>query len=266
VIPIDDPADPRVADYLTLSDPSRRRAGTFLAEGRTVVERAIDAGFGIRSMLVSEGREATVPAGAGAVPAYSGPVYRVSPEVARRIAGFDIHRGVIAVVDRPPEYSLAGVAAGARRLLVVEGVTDTENLGSLFRSAAALGADGVVVDATSADPLYRRVVRVSMGASFLLPWARAAAGAWPPALPGWTTVALTPAGEVDLGEVDRGTAVAPLAASNQLAVLVGAEGRGLAAATLAAATHRARIPMAAGLDSLNVAVAAAVALWALRRR
>lgn len=251
LIAVEDPDDPRLADYLVIKDPARRRAGTFLAEGTSIVERALDAGMGLRSMLVCAGRESQVPP-------FAGPVYVTPPDVLARLAGFDVHRGVLAVVDRPPEYSAAGILAGAQRVLVVEGVNDTENLGSLFRSAAALGVDGVLVDPSCADPLYRRVVRVSMGASFLVPWARLAG--WPAELrdelAGWRTVALTPAADVDLDDALR--------ALPQVAILVGAEGPGLSPEALAAASQRVRIPMASGLDSLNVAVAAAVALWAAR--
>jgi tRNA G18 (ribose-2'-O)-methylase SpoU len=163
------------------------------------------------------------------------------------------------VADRPELPTVEALAQGARRLLVVEAVNDHENVGSLFRNAAAFGVDGVVLDPTAADPLYRRATRVSLGHVLRVPFARAEA--WPQALEvlrtaGWTVAALTPAGDEPL---------AALAAEGppQVALLVGAEGPGLSPAALAAADRRVRIPMAPGVDSVNVATAAALALHAL---
>jgi tRNA G18 (ribose-2'-O)-methylase SpoU len=168
---------------------------------------------------------------------------------------------VVAVAERPRVPDVGVVVARARRLLVVEGVNDGENLGVLFRNAAALGADGVLLDPTSPDPLSRRAVRVSTGHVLGLPWARLP---WPRGLSdvvaasGTTIVALTPAGDTDLRDVSCG-------AGERVAVMVGAEGPGLSDDALAVATIRARIPMANEVDSVNVASAAAVAMWHLFR-
>ena len=255
-----DADDPRLDDYRHLTDAALRAAseagaGVFVAEGELVVRRAAARGARFRSLLVAERRLDRLADVADRVDA---PVYVVDDAVLRSVAGFDLHRGVVAVVRRPAARPWRDVAAGARRLLVLEGVNDHENLGVLFRNAAGLGADGVLLDPRCADPLYRRSVRVSMGHVLSVGFARV--DRWPAALgdlraSGFTIVALTPAGAVDLraaslGDVDR------------LALVLGAEGPGLSAGALAAADVRVRIPMADGVDSLNVAAAAAVALYA----
>lgn len=264
VVPIDDLQDERVADYVSLRDPDLRRlradsrgvAGDILiAEGAIVIRHLLASPYRVRSLLVS-------PRGMRALEPYlatiAAPVYLVPQPLLEQIAGYKFHRGALASADRAPLSDLAGVAARASLLLLVEGVNDHENLGALFRNAAAFGADGVLLDPTSADPLYRRSIRVSMGHALRLPHAR---------LPGWPAeirtlqeldfevVALTPSGEAeDVSQLQR---------RPRQAVLVGAEGAGLTAAALAAADRRVRIPLARGVDSLNVATAAAIVLHQL---
>jgi tRNA G18 (ribose-2'-O)-methylase SpoU len=258
-------ADPAIADYLRLTDADWRRAvepglGLFVAEGDKVIRRAAQAGHPVRSVLCSE---RWVEPLADLLEPLEAPVYVADDEVLRDITGFDVHRGALAAMGRLPLPSITRLAASARRLLVLEGVVDPTNVGAAIRSAAALGFEGIVLDPRCADPLYRRAVKVSMGAVFMVPHARAAR--WPADLAalrqhGFVLWALTPAaGAVDLEEV----AASP---PERVALLVGTEGPGLSGHALAAADAQVRIPMQAGVDSLNVAAAAAVACYALRPR
>jgi len=250
--------DPRLSDYVGLTDPALRQrveadGGFFIVEGITAVERLFVAtGFHVRSFLLTPtafGRIGEQALATGAE------VLVAEPAVLRDVVGFAIHRGVVASVDRPRLPSVADVAGQARRLLVLEGVSDHENLGGLFRNAAAFGVDGVILDPTTADPFYRRAVRVSMGHVLGVPLARSAD--WPADVGalrdlGFTVAALTPAaGSVPIGE---------LTVDGPIAVLVGAESPGLTAEAIAASTLAVRIPMAPGIDSLNVATAAGIAL------
>jgi len=266
-VPVDDPSDPRVEEYVGLTDRELRRSvegerGLFIAEGANVVRTVIDAGLRIRSVLVSPSRWASM---AGALGEIAAPVYLASQPVIDRVAGFHAHRGVLASVARPPERTVDEVLADAdpRCVAVLEAVNDPENLGSLFRNAAALGVDAVLLCPRCADPLYRRVVRVSMGAVVRLPYARFAAGQWPAAAlealaeRGFARFALTPA--ADAQPISEAGVPLP----ERLAVLIGAEGAGLSPEALAAADRRLRIPMVAGVDSLNVAAAAAIAFYLL---
>lgn len=186
------------------------------------------------------------------------------PDVIEQIVGFDLHRGALAVAERPAPLTAAEVLAASRVACVLEGVNDHENLGAVICSAVGLGVDGLLLSPDCADPLYRRSIRVSMGWALTLPTARLAP--WPGALPvlaqaGWATVALTPSPTVPvLADVLAGVLAHPAAGPwRGVAILLGAEGPGLSAAALAAASHRARIPMVDGIDSLNVAHAAAIA-------
>lgn len=255
--PVTDPADPRVADFLALNDPARRRAverhgGFLVAEGTFVIRQLLQSPYPLRAVLATDQGLAGLD---GALEGLDAPVLVASQALMEDIAGFRFHRGALASADRLPPAGLAGVAAGAGLLLMAEGVTDNENLGALFRNAAAFGAGGVVLDAGSADPLYRRSVRVSMGQVLRLPFARVPSAA--EAIPvlrgmGFEVVALTPsAGADDIRSVRPG---------GRRVLLVGAEGPGLTAGALAAADRRVRIAMAATVDSLNVATAAAIAL------
>ena len=221
-----------------------------IAEGVRVVERLIASPYAVRAIM---GVEAKIAALQGKSDA---PMYVVPVEVMDEVVGFHLNRGVLASADRAPMPSFAELVESASRLLVLEGVGDHENLGSLFRNAAAFGIDGVVLGPRCSDPLYRRAVRVSMGNVLRVPFAKAPD--WPGALDaladkGFQTWAMTPyppAVELRVLPSDL----------PQVAVVVGAEGPGLTEAALLAATRRVRIPMAEGVDSLNVATAAAVAL------
>lgn len=251
---IDDPADPLVDDFRNLTDSDVRpdRRGIVIAEGVNVVERLANSSYGMRAVIGVPSRLAAL---APALARHSDvAVLEVDKWVLSEVVGFRVTRGVLASARRPQAPAPGEVLAGARRVAVLEGLNDFENLGSLFRNAAAFGVDAVLLDPTCADPLYRRSVRVSMGHVFAVPFA-VLPGSWPTALAplragGFRTVALTPAGERNLRDVPR---------TEPWAVLLGAEGPGLRPDTLAWADVRARIPMAAGVDSLNVATAAAVA-------
>nr|WP_230205234.1 RNA methyltransferase [Parafrankia elaeagni] len=266
-IVIDDPADPRVADYVALTDVALRRRrepaeGLFIAEGERVIERALRAGYRPRSVLVSPARLAGVPERIWAEPAAGDPppVFVAGPPVLEAITGFEVHRGALASMCRRPALAPAQVLAAARRVLVCEDLVSHTNLGAIFRSAAGLGMDAVLLSPRCADPLYRRSVRVSMGEVFAVPYARL--DPWPGALDlvraaGFEVVALTPASDAEELTPAWG------AAADRVALLLGTEGAGLSEATQAAATRRARIPMAHGVDSLNVAATAAIACYLL---
>ncbi len=236
--------------------------GLFLAEGEIVARELFASRFRVRSVLVTPTRLLSMRDAIEALPAGT-PVYVAERGVAEGIVGFDMHRGVLALGERGEEPSLASVVEGARCLLVLEGLSNHDNVGSLYRSLSALGPAGsaVVLGPGCADPFYRKSLRVSMGHVLRLPtaWARD----WPGDLrvieeAGFRTVALTPeAGAVSLREV--GSRCPP----ERLALMVGAEGPGLTEAAMSAATVRVRIPMNEGVDSLNVGVAAAVALAGL---
>ena len=262
---VDDPADPRLADYVGLTDVVRRvrhepGAGFFIAEGQLVMRRAAVAGLEARSLLLAPNRvDDLLPE----LAALECPVYVASLPVLEAVTGFHVHRGALASFQRPPERSAREVIETASRILVLEGVNQPTNLGAVFRSAAALGMDAVLLSPTSCDPLYRRAVRVSMGEVFAVPYAYLQP--WPNALEslrskGFRVLAMTPADdavrldEILIGDTDR------------IALLLGAEGPGLTEAAQVASDVRVRIPMAAGVDSLNVAAAAAVGCWAIGRR
>ena len=221
-----------------------------------MLRRALRAGYRPRSFLVDDRRLGQLADLGGA------PVYAASQEVLRRTTGFNVHRGVLASFHRRPLPEAARVLAAARRVLVCEDVNNHTNLGAVFRGAAALGMDGVLLSPSCADPLYRRSVRVSMGEVFAVPYATLRP--WPAALAqvrdaGFSVLALTPApGAVAIQRLDAAHRARP-------ALLLGAEGAGLSAAALSAADQRVAIPMRRGVDSLNVAAAAAVACWELAR-
>lgn len=262
-IPIEGPDDPRVGDFLRLNDPELRRAreaegdGLLVAEGTLVIRQLLRSPYPVRSVLVTPRGLADLEADLEGVDA---PVYVVDQAAMTAVTGFHFHRGALACASRRPPPGLDQVAAAADLLVVAEGVNDNENLGGLFRNAAAFGAGGVVLDRTSADPLYRRSIRVSMGQTLRLPFARvdhAPAAIAELRAAGFEVLALTPSpGAEDLRAV---------ASRPRQALVVGAEGPGLTGGALAAADRRVRIPMAPGVDSLNVATAAAVALSHLAR-
>ncbi len=263
-VEVDDPADPRLADYRDLRDVELRKhleteRGLFLAEGEKVVRRALEAGFAPRSFLMAErwlAGLADVMAGADV------PCYVVSEALAEEVTGFHVHRGALASLHRRPLPSVDEVLAGARTVLVLEDVVDHTNVGAILRNGAALGVDAVLLAPRCADPLYRRAVKVAMGAVFALPWTRLPD--WHGALPdvsgrGFTTVALTLADDA----VPIEDAVAGV---DRLALVLGSEGHGLSDRWQQTADRRAVIPMQAGIDSLNVAAASAVACYVAARR
>ncbi len=252
--------DPRIGDYVGLSDPELRRrverdGNFFVAEGPLVVQTLLTTASRVRSVLATPRQYAAL---APALASVDAPVYIAAPDIMHATVGFDLHRGIVAAAERAPLPSLDTVLAGARRIAVLEQVNDHENLGGLFRNAAAFGIDAVLLCPQSSDPLYRRAVRVSIGHVLTVPWTRAKP--WPAALDalrerGFTIVALTPAR--DAMPLERFAAT--IASDTPLAVLVGAEGPGLTAAALARSHERVRIPMTAAVDSVNVSVAAAIA-------
>ncbi|MEW2549747.1 RNA methyltransferase [Streptomyces sp. NPDC047002] len=264
-LPVDDPADPRLGDYTDLTDVELRRRrepaeGLFIAEGEKVIRRAVRAGYAMRSMLLSPKWLGPL---ADVVEEATAPVYLVDPAVAERVTGYHVHRGALAAMARRPLPAAGELLAGARRVAVFEDIVDHANIGAAFRNAAALGIDAVLLTPRCADPFYRRAVKVSMGAVLQVPWTRAAH--WPGDLEELRAAGFTVAA---LCLSDRAVTLDALAArgDEKLALVFGTEGAGLAPATLAAADVHVRIPMDAGVDSLNVAAASAVAFYATRPR
>lgn len=252
-----------LADYRDLTDVALRRLletdhGLFLAEGAKVIARALAAGYRPRSALTSSRWADDV---LQLLADHDVPVLVLPEADLTHLTGYHVHRGALASMHRRPLPSLDEVVAGARRLVVLEGVVEPTNVGAVFRAAAALGTDAVLLDPTCADPLYRRAVKVSMGSVLAVPWTRVAP--WPAGLDalranGFAVWALTPDPESD----DLGHCADAL--PERLALLLGTEGDGLSTRSMARADRRVRIPMAAGVDSLNVGSAAAVACWAVR--
>jgi tRNA G18 (ribose-2'-O)-methylase SpoU len=285
---IDDPADPRLDDFRDLRQPGVRRAresGDFLvAEGPNVVRRLLQSGLHVRAVLLAESKvgalDDVMVAAAAAPDAREGdevgvtaprfPVYVVSREVLTTVAGFDLHRGVVASADRPSDAGLAAVVARAATthgtIAVLEGLNDHENLGAIARSARGLGIQALVLDPTCADPWYRRTVRVSMGEILHLPIARCSSMSEALAAlrrAGVVVAALTPNPSVDGREsVDIHTWTRP---DSGVALVLGAEGPGLPADTLVASDVRLRIPISSDVDSLNVGHAAAIAFAMVSR-
>jgi tRNA G18 (ribose-2'-O)-methylase SpoU len=264
LIEVEDPADPRLADYRDLRDVELRKTleaehGLFLAEGEKVVRRAVQAGYDPRSFLMAP---RWLDGLGDVLDASDAPCYVVAEQLAEQVTGFHVHRGALASLHRRPVPSLDDVLVGARTVLVLEDIVDHTNVGAIFRSGAALDVDAVLLSPRCADPLYRRSVKVAMGAVFSLPWTRVTE--WYDALPvlsarGFTTVAMTLADDAEPLE----KAVAGL---DRVALVLGAEGHGLSTRWQAAADRSAVIPMREGIDSLNVAAATAVACYALQRR
>jgi tRNA G18 (ribose-2'-O)-methylase SpoU len=264
LVEVHDAADPRLADYRDLRDVTLRKHleaehGLFLAEGEKVVRRAVEAGFPVRSFLMAP----RWLDGLADVLSHSGaPCYVVPEALAEQVTGFHVHRGALASLQRLALPSVEEVLAGARTVVVLEDIVDHTNVGAVFRSAAALGIDAVLLAPRCADPLYRRAVKVAMGAVFTVPYARLPD--WYDALPqvsaaGFTTVALTLAADAD----DIEEAVHGL---EKVALVLGSEGHGLSPRWEASADRRAVIPMRPGIDSLNVAAATAVACYVTARR
>jgi tRNA G18 (ribose-2'-O)-methylase SpoU len=292
IVAVDDPDDPRLADYVRLTDVRLRTSleaahGLFVAEGEKVIRRAVAAGYGVRSMLVTPDRMAELAEVAGAC---AGPVYLISPEAAERLTGYRVHRGALASMNRRALPSVAGVLAGRgraaaaggtssdgqplaggqrdrpRRIVVLEDLVDHGNVGGVFRCAAALGVDAVVLSPRCADPLYRRSIKVSMGAVFAIPYARMLdwrGGLAEIRAAGFALLALTP----DQSAVP----LADVPVAGRVALLFGTEGDGLSSRWLGEADQAVCIPMSAGamalgVDSLNVVAAAAIACRDLAAR
>jgi tRNA G18 (ribose-2'-O)-methylase SpoU len=264
LIEVDDPDDPRLADYRDLRDVQLRthleaEHGLFLAEGEKVVRRAVEAGFAPRSFLMAP---RWLDGLADVLATSDAPCFVLEERLAEQVTGFHVHRGALASLERRPLPTLDEVLAGARQVLVLEDVVDHTNVGAIFRCGAAFGFDAVLLAPRCADPLYRRSVKVGMGAVFTLPWTRL--HDWYDALPdlatrGFTTVALTLADDAipvehAVDEVDR------------VALVLGSEGHGLSARWEQSAERRAILEMSPGIDSLNVAAATAVACYVTARR
>ena len=254
LIEVTDAGDPRLDDFRDLSDADVRpdRRGVVIAEGANVVERLVDSDYPVRAVF---GVPARIDALTALLDPLDVPVFVADKWTLSEVVGFRVTRGVMASARRPVPVAVDELLAAASRVAVLEALNDFENLGALFRNAAAFGVDAVLLDPRTADPLYRRSVRVSMGHVLRVPFA-VLPGPWPASLDllrahGFTTLALTPHPPA----VDLRTVAAP----PRWAVLLGAEGPGLTPEALEAVDQRVRIPMASGVDSLNVATAAAVA-------
>jgi tRNA G18 (ribose-2'-O)-methylase SpoU len=264
IVTVDDPADPRLRDYLDLTDVALRRVseptdGLYLAESAKVIARALDAGHTPRSVLLQQKwLDDLQPLLAD----HDVAVYLAAPEVLEQVTGFVMHRGALASMQRPPLPEVADLLRDAHRVVVLEDIVDHTNVGAIFRAVAGLGADAVLITPRCADPFYRRSVRVSMGTVLQIPWTRLAE--WPLGAAqlrdsGFEIAALALAD----GAVDLATYAAD--PPDRIALLLGTEGDGLSRPALEAADTVLTIPMQRGVDSLNVAAASAVALWALRR-
>jgi tRNA G18 (ribose-2'-O)-methylase SpoU len=262
LITISDPADPRLADYVGLTDVHLRRSlevahGLFIAEGEKVIRRAVAAGYPVRSLLVADEKLATI---ADVAAAAAAPVYVLPAAVVQDLTGYRVHRGALASMQRQPLPAVPAVLAAARRVVVLEDLVDHGNVGAIFRCAAALGLDAVILSPRCADPLYRRAVKVSMGAVFAIPYGRMTdwrCGLADLRAAGFRLLALTP---------DQ--TASPLTGArpgpDHTALLLGTEGDGLSSRWLGEADEAVCIPMspaamAAGVDSLNVVAAAAIA-------
>ncbi len=257
---VNDASDPRLADYVRLTDVHLRRSleaehGLFIAEGEKVIRRAIAAGYPVRSLLAAEDKMGMVAQAAASVAA---PLYVLPAAAAEQLTGYRVHRGALASMQRLPLPSVAEVLAGARRIVVLEDITDHANVGAVFRCVAALGFDAVLLAPRCADPLYRRAVKVSMGAVFAVPYSRMTdwrGGLAELRAAGFRLLALTPdPAALPIGQVVPG---------ERLALLIGSEGNGLSPRWLAAADEMVRIPMSRQVDSLNAAAAAAIACYLL---
>lgn len=264
LIPIDDPADPRLADYVRLRDVNLRKSleaehGLFMAEGEKVIRRAISVGYPVRSLLMARRWVEPLSDVLG-----DAPVYVVADHVAEAVTGFVVHRGALASMERLPLPSVAAVLARRpSRILVLEDLVDHGNVGAIFRCAAALGVGAVILAPGCADPLYRRSVKVSMGAVFTIPYARMTArrdGLNELRAAGYTLYALTPG--------HSATPIDEVAFGDRAALMLGTEGDGLSSHWLREADRAVRVPMSAGagVDSLNVVAAAAIACHELARR
>lgn len=264
LIPVTSLDQPGLADYSRLTDVALRRVlepegGLYIAESTKVIGRALAAGHRPRSLLL---QEQWVPDVAPLLQDFPEvPVFVGEPKLLEQLTGYNLHRGALAAMHRPPLASVDEIIDGARRIVILEDIVDHTNVGAIFRSVAGLGADAVLITPRCADPLYRRSVRVSMGTVLQVPWTRLPE--WEEAAPvlhraGFHVAALALADNaVSLDDFAR-------ARHERLAIVLGAEGDGLSRQALATADTVVTIPMLHGVDSLNVASASAVALYALR--
>jgi tRNA G18 (ribose-2'-O)-methylase SpoU len=264
VIVITNADDPRIHEYTNLKDVNLRKLmepaqGLFIAESARVIEQALSLGYVARSLLLAEPRAqdfADVIALAGPAPVYVAPY-----DVLKDVTGFHVHRGALAALQRPEQPSVSNILDGARRIVILESIVDHTNVGAIFRTVAALGWDGILITPDCADPLYRRSVRVSMGATLHLPWNRLSS--WPQDLDrvraaGFNIIGLTPdSAAVPMDVFARGV-------PDRVAMVLGTEGEGLTTKLAREVDHLVRIPMAEGRDSLNVGAAAAIACWEMR--
>lgn len=263
IIPISDASAPELSDYQNLTDVALRRTresenGLYIAESAKVIERALRAGHRPRSVFVQAQWLEQAQSLVEDFPEC--PIYLVSGEIAQSVSGFDIHRGAMAAMHRPELPQVLTLLKDARRVVILEDIVDHTNVGAIFRAAAGFGVDAVLITPRCADPLYRRSVRVSMGTVFQVPWTR---------LPEWSVAsALLEEAEFHVGAL----ALSPSAQSlrdfaavqrDKIALVMGSEGDGLSTQALNAAHSVVTIPMMNGVDSLNVASACAVALYAI---
>ena len=272
IIEVTDLAAPELDVYARLTEAQLRNRlepdkGVFIAESPKVIATALDAGYEPLSLLMErrhiEGDAQPILARCGGIP-----VYTAERETLARLTGFELTRGVLCAMRRPKQHTVEELCQTARRVAVLEGIVDSTNIGAIFRSAAALGMDAVLLSPSCCDPLCRRAVRVSMGTVFQVPWARLGEKntEWPAAgmdrlhKLGFKTAAMA----LD----DRAVSVEDpvLQAEDKLAIVLGTEGDGLARSTIAACDYTVKIPMSHGVDSLNVAAASAVAFWQLRAK
>lgn len=272
IIEITDIAAPELDPYVRLTEAQLRNRlhpgdGLFIAESPKVIGYALDAGYEPVSFLM-ERKHISGKASALLARAESTPVYTADEEVLRRLTGFPLTRGVLCAMRRRPLPDAEEICRDARRVAVLENIVDTTNIGAIFRSAAALGVDAVLLTPSCCDPLNRRAVRVSMGTVFQVPWARLGEtnGDWPEA--GLSRLGAMAFKTVALALTDASVPIDDprLAAQPKLALVLGTEGDGLSPGTIARCDFTARIPMARGVDSLNVAAAGAVAFWELCKK
>lgn len=259
---ISDPRDPRLDDIRNLNKSDKSGEGLVIAEGPLVVARLMESRFPMRCLVGFPHKLEAFFAEYGEPEC---PVYEVSRETLAEVAGFDMHRGLVAAADRAPEPEVGEILEQARTIAVLEGVGDHENIGAIFRHAAGMNVDAVLLGSGAADPLYRRSVRVSMGHVLRVPFAHLEGGftTWQRSLQAladasFTLISLTPNPQaVHLAEAMHG--------QDKVAMLVGAEGPGLTEHAMKATDIRARIPMSPGTDSLNVATAAAISFYERQR-
>ena len=270
IIEITDLAQPELDVFARLTGAQLRNRlepekGVFIAESPKVIQCALDAGLTPVSLLMErrhiQGQARDILARCGEIP-----VYTADRETLASLTGYPLTRGILCAMRRPKLPTVEALCTGARRLAVLEGIVDSTNVGAIFRSAAALGMDGVLLTPSCGDPLYRRAARVSMGTVFQIPWTRI--GSQPADWPqsgldklrslGFKTAAMA------LSDTSVSLEDPRLAAEDKLAIVLGTEGDGLAPATIAQCDYTVRIPMSHGVDSLNVAAASAVAFWQLR--